>query len=184
MFFLAVSMVGTDFSMICQLFPHRARSEIKNKFKKEERENSWRVDKAFKERRRLDLKFFSMLLEKILEFQNNKKKKPKAPSEKKNNKKPKKKTKGRTTGKDLSDVEEDPLEEAVADEHEDPDYIGEDVEDAPSDPASSNTPIKSDSSPPTPKNKSRKRSKTEQAEASVPEEAEATLPEDHSTVNE
>jgi len=29
MFFLAVSMVGTDFSMICQLFPHRTRSEIK-----------------------------------------------------------------------------------------------------------------------------------------------------------
>uniref|UniRef100_A0A3B5KTS8 Transcription factor TFIIIB component B'' Myb domain-containing protein n=1 Tax=Xiphophorus couchianus TaxID=32473 RepID=A0A3B5KTS8_9TELE len=29
MFYLAVSMVGTDFSMICQLFPHRARSEIK-----------------------------------------------------------------------------------------------------------------------------------------------------------
>uniref|UniRef100_A0A3B5BM93 B double prime 1, subunit of RNA polymerase III transcription initiation factor IIIB n=1 Tax=Stegastes partitus TaxID=144197 RepID=A0A3B5BM93_9TELE len=49
MFFLAVSMVGTDFSMICQLFPHRARSEIKNKFKKEERENSWRIDKAFSE---------------------------------------------------------------------------------------------------------------------------------------
>uniref|UniRef100_A0A3Q3FPX2 Zgc:162472 n=1 Tax=Labrus bergylta TaxID=56723 RepID=A0A3Q3FPX2_9LABR len=49
MFFLAISMVGTDFSMICQLFPHRSRSEIKNKFKKEERENSWRVDKAFSE---------------------------------------------------------------------------------------------------------------------------------------
>lgn len=87
MFFLAISMVGTDFSMICQLFPLRARSEIKvsdnnsyayvyktscieakhcsllfykmlfvlialilnfqNKFKKEERENSWRIDKAF-----------------------------------------------------------------------------------------------------------------------------------------
>uniref|UniRef100_A0A667YTY9 Myb-like domain-containing protein n=1 Tax=Myripristis murdjan TaxID=586833 RepID=A0A667YTY9_9TELE len=47
MFFVAVSMVGTDFSMICQLFPHRARSEIKNKFKKEERENAWRIDKAF-----------------------------------------------------------------------------------------------------------------------------------------
>lgn len=29
MFYLAISMVGTDFSMICQLFPHRARSEIK-----------------------------------------------------------------------------------------------------------------------------------------------------------
>uniref|UniRef100_A0A096M8B7 Zgc:162472 n=1 Tax=Poecilia formosa TaxID=48698 RepID=A0A096M8B7_POEFO len=49
MFYLAVSMVGTDFSMICQLFPHRGRSEIKNKFKKEERENSWRIDKAFTE---------------------------------------------------------------------------------------------------------------------------------------
>lgn len=76
MFFLAISMVGTDFSMICQLFPHRARSEIKvgedprygckeatqcltqilfvkimfvfqNKFKKEERANAWRIDKAF-----------------------------------------------------------------------------------------------------------------------------------------
>uniref|UniRef100_A0A3Q3B302 Zgc:162472 n=1 Tax=Kryptolebias marmoratus TaxID=37003 RepID=A0A3Q3B302_KRYMA len=57
MFFLAVSMVGTDFSMICQLFPHRARLEIKNKFKKEERENSWRIDKAFSECS--DLKFNS-----------------------------------------------------------------------------------------------------------------------------
>ncbi|KAB0402271.1 hypothetical protein E2I00_004103 [Balaenoptera physalus] len=31
MFFLAISMVGTDFSMIGQLFPHRARIEIKLK---------------------------------------------------------------------------------------------------------------------------------------------------------
>ena len=31
MFFLAISMVGTDFSMIGQLFPHRARIEIKVK---------------------------------------------------------------------------------------------------------------------------------------------------------
>lgn len=83
MFFLAVSMVGTDFTMICQLFPHRARSEIKvsqdsrvltehegqclsgtikvsifvfqNKFKKEERQNSWRVDKAFSEKKQINL---------------------------------------------------------------------------------------------------------------------------------
>ncbi|XP_024286522.1 transcription factor TFIIIB component B'' homolog [Oncorhynchus tshawytscha] len=66
MFFLAINMVGTDFSMIGQLFPHRGRIEIKNKFKKEERANSWRIDKAFKERRRLDLEFFTSLLEKIL----------------------------------------------------------------------------------------------------------------------
>uniref|UniRef100_A0A8C2ZVR9 Zgc:162472 n=1 Tax=Cyclopterus lumpus TaxID=8103 RepID=A0A8C2ZVR9_CYCLU len=63
MFFLAISMVGTDFSMICQLFALRTRSEIKNKFKKEERENSWRVDKAFREylnisHRRLTIKLF------------------------------------------------------------------------------------------------------------------------------
>lgn len=47
MFFLAISMVGTDFSMIGQLFPHRARIEIKNKFKREEKTNGWRIDKAF-----------------------------------------------------------------------------------------------------------------------------------------
>lgn len=29
MFYLAISMVGTDFSMIGQLFPHRGRLEIK-----------------------------------------------------------------------------------------------------------------------------------------------------------
>nr|NP_001077289.1 uncharacterized protein LOC553495 [Danio rerio]AAI35002.1 LOC553495 protein [Danio rerio] len=49
MFFLAISMVGTDFSMIGQLFPHRGRLEIKNKFKKEEKNNAWRIDKAFRE---------------------------------------------------------------------------------------------------------------------------------------
>lgn len=91
MFFLAVSMVGTDFSMICQLFPHRARSEIKNKFKKEERENSWRIDKAFRERRKLDIEYFSKLLEKILEFQKSRKK-LKSLAEKNPPKKRKKKT--------------------------------------------------------------------------------------------
>ncbi|XP_076849087.1 uncharacterized protein LOC143497174 isoform X2 [Brachyhypopomus gauderio] len=80
MFFLAISMVGTDFSMIGQLFPHRTRVEIKNKFKKEERTNSWRVDKAFKERRRLDLEFFRDLLGKILQDQANKRKKKKSAS--------------------------------------------------------------------------------------------------------
>ncbi|MGH0168915.1 UNVERIFIED_CONTAM: hypothetical protein FKN15_005465 [Acipenser sinensis] len=66
MFFLAISMVGTDFSIIGQLFPHRARVEIKNKFKREERENSWRIDKAFREKRPFDFEFFSQLLERIL----------------------------------------------------------------------------------------------------------------------
>ncbi|XP_061554502.1 transcription factor TFIIIB component B'' homolog isoform X1 [Phycodurus eques] len=74
MFFLAISMVGTDFSMIGQLFHNRTRAEIRNKFKREERQNSWRIDKAFRERRKLDIEYFSKLLEKILEVQANRKK--------------------------------------------------------------------------------------------------------------
>ncbi|KAK6315594.1 hypothetical protein J4Q44_G00131180 [Coregonus suidteri] len=106
MFFLAISMVGTDFSMIGQLFPHRGRTEIKNKFKKEERANSWRIDKAFKEKRRLDLEFFTSLLEKILAAEAKRNKKNKSPTEKivikKNIKQKEKKA-----AKQLSDVEEE-----------------------------------------------------------------------------
>ncbi|XP_067233127.1 transcription factor TFIIIB component B'' homolog isoform X5 [Chanodichthys erythropterus] len=77
MFYLAISMVGTDFSMIGQLFPHRGRLEIKNKFKKEEKNNSWRIDKAFKEKRRLDLDFFKKLMEQVLKDEESKKNKNK-----------------------------------------------------------------------------------------------------------
>ncbi|KAM8984145.1 transcription factor TFIIIB component B'' homolog isoform 1-T1 [Ara ararauna] len=66
MFFLAISMVGTDFSLIGRLFPHRGRAEIKNKFKREEKANGWRIDKAFKEKRPFDFEFFAQLLEKVL----------------------------------------------------------------------------------------------------------------------
>ncbi|XP_077594087.1 uncharacterized protein LOC144210991 [Stigmatopora nigra] len=74
MFFLAISMVGTDFTMIGQLFHNRTRAEIRNKFKREERQNSWRIDKAFRERRKLDIEYFTKLLKKILEVQANRKK--------------------------------------------------------------------------------------------------------------
>ncbi|XP_062414828.1 nascent polypeptide-associated complex subunit alpha, muscle-specific form isoform X1 [Pungitius pungitius] len=110
MFFLAVSMVGTDFSMICQLFPLRARSEIKNKFKKEERENSWRVDKAFRERRKLDIEYFSKLLEKILEVQENRKK-LRSLAGRKSPKKRTRKAKGKKAARKLSVVEEEDEEE-------------------------------------------------------------------------
>ncbi|XP_048359093.1 transcription factor TFIIIB component B'' homolog isoform X3 [Sphaerodactylus townsendi] len=73
MFFVAISMVGTDFSMISQLFPHRARTEIKNKFKREEKANGWRIDKAFKEKRPFDFDLFAKLLEKVLENERRKK---------------------------------------------------------------------------------------------------------------
>ncbi|KAL6096590.1 bdp1 [Pungitius sinensis] len=110
MFFLAVSMVGTDFSMICQLFPLRARSEIKNKFKKEERENSWRVDKAFRERRKLDIEYFSKLLEKILEVQENRKK-LRSLAGRKSPKKTTRKAKGNRAARKLSVVEEEDEDE-------------------------------------------------------------------------
>ncbi|XP_044302364.1 transcription factor TFIIIB component B'' homolog isoform X3 [Varanus komodoensis] len=98
LFFLAISMVGTDFSMISQLFPHRARTEIKNKFKREEKTNGWRIDKAFKEKRPFDYDFFAKLLEKILESERRKKEKDakcqgqkeKTPNEKKTPKSQKK----------------------------------------------------------------------------------------------
>ncbi|XP_065123135.2 uncharacterized protein bdp1 [Paramisgurnus dabryanus] len=67
MFYLAISMVGTDFSMMAQLLTHRTRAEIKSKFKKEEKTNAWRVDKAFRNKRPFDQEFFSFLLKRILE---------------------------------------------------------------------------------------------------------------------
>ncbi|XP_057597481.1 transcription factor TFIIIB component B'' homolog isoform X2 [Hippopotamus amphibius kiboko] len=76
MFFLAISMVGTDFSMIGQLFPHRARIEIKNKFKREEKTNGWRIDKAFQEKRPFDFDFFAHLLQKVLAEEEKRKQKP------------------------------------------------------------------------------------------------------------
>ncbi|XP_067294392.1 transcription factor TFIIIB component B'' homolog isoform X2 [Pseudorasbora parva] len=67
MFYLAISMVGTDFSMMAQLLTHRNRAEIKNKFRKEEKANAWRVDKAFRNKRPFDREFFSFLLKRILD---------------------------------------------------------------------------------------------------------------------
>ncbi|XP_055087370.1 transcription factor TFIIIB component B'' homolog isoform X2 [Periophthalmus magnuspinnatus] len=118
MFFLAISMVGTDFTMICQLFPHRARSEIKNKFKKEERHNAWRIDKAFKDRRKLDLEYFKKLLEKIIEFQESKKKLKSVSQKKQTPKKHKRKTKGKKATPNLSDVEEETEDEMSNEEQE------------------------------------------------------------------
>jgi hypothetical protein len=46
LFFDAVRMCGTDFSMIESLLPHRSRSQIKGKYKIEERSNSGRLYQA------------------------------------------------------------------------------------------------------------------------------------------
>ncbi|XP_077318618.1 transcription factor TFIIIB component B'' homolog isoform X2 [Lithobates pipiens] len=107
MFYLAISMVGTDFSMIGQLFPHRERIEIKNKFKREERANSWRIDKAFKEKKAFDLVFFSKRLERALEAAKKRRTAPKVrqPREKKPAK-PRKKPKDKATAEHVLSDEE------------------------------------------------------------------------------
>ncbi|XP_060916899.1 transcription factor TFIIIB component B'' homolog isoform X2 [Labrus mixtus] len=182
MFFLAISMVGTDFSMICQLFPHRSRSEIKNKFKKEERENSWRVDKAFRERRKLDIEYFSKLLEKILEVQKTRKK-LKSVTVKNSPKKEKKKRKSRKNSKKLSDVEE----EDEDNENSLPDLEGEgekENEDLCNEGGAEVSKLKkkrkrkSDASKEEPKDKKNKAGKKdkEQDDSCIPEDTEAALP--------
>ncbi|XP_029300318.1 LOW QUALITY PROTEIN: transcription factor TFIIIB component B'' homolog [Cottoperca gobio] len=183
MFFLAISMVGTDFSMICQLFPHRARSEIKNKFKKEERENSWRIDKAFRDRRKLDIEYFSKLLEKILEVQKNRKK-LKSLAEKKSPKKRKRKSKGKKAGRKLSDVEEEDEEEQkeCPDLEKEGEKENEDLcnEGGTTDVKPKKKRKRKNASTEEPNDKKNKKGETsnEQDEALMPGDTEAALPED------
>ncbi|XP_023800072.1 transcription factor TFIIIB component B'' homolog [Cyanistes caeruleus] len=113
MFFLAISMVGTDFSLIGRLFPHRARAEIKNKFKREEKANAWRIDKAFKEKRPFDFEFFAQLLEKVLADEEKRKQKTvksQRPKEK-TSPRPQKKSKAKAASTDTAN-DQDELQEA------------------------------------------------------------------------
>ncbi|KAL1501569.1 hypothetical protein ABEB36_006869 [Hypothenemus hampei] len=48
-FYKALNLIGTDFTVMAQLFPKRNRRELKTKFKKEERINRGLIDKALKE---------------------------------------------------------------------------------------------------------------------------------------
>ncbi|XP_073440145.1 LOW QUALITY PROTEIN: transcription factor TFIIIB component B'' homolog [Dendrobates tinctorius] len=109
LFFLAISMVGTDFTMISQLFPHRQRIEIKNKFKKEEKMNGWRIDKAFRETKDFDFEFFAQLLEKALE--EGKKKKASSNRPRKTNNKPRKKQKDKAAAEQSLHDEESAISE-------------------------------------------------------------------------
>ncbi|XP_054908298.1 LOW QUALITY PROTEIN: transcription factor TFIIIB component B'' homolog [Poeciliopsis prolifica] len=175
MFYLAVSMVGTDFSMICQLFPHRARSEIKNKFKKEERENSWRIDKAFRERRKLDIEYFSKLLEKIMEFQREKKK-LKSLVGKNNKRKARTRPKGKKPAKRLSDVEEEEEDDEIPDLEEEQEKENEDQRNEGETPASEpKRKRKKKNAEALPEEMNEKKSKT----GEVPEDSEPALPESH-----
>ncbi|XP_007486561.1 transcription factor TFIIIB component B'' homolog isoform X1 [Monodelphis domestica] len=118
MFFLAISMVGTDFSMIGQLFPHRARIEIKNKFKREEKANGWRIDKAFQEKRPFDFNFFARLLEKVLAEEEKRKQKTvknQNAKEKKSSRSRKKQNVNRVASGEVNDQPDDTLNTRTSD---------------------------------------------------------------------
>uniref|UniRef100_A0A8C8VI44 Myb-like domain-containing protein n=1 Tax=Pelusios castaneus TaxID=367368 RepID=A0A8C8VI44_9SAUR len=117
MFFLAISMVGTDFSMIGQLFPHRARTEIKNKFKREEKANGWRIDKAFKEKRPFDFQFFAHLLEEVLADEKKRKEKATKRQSSKERKPPKsrKKQKAKVVSGEADNDQNDPQSARIFD---------------------------------------------------------------------
>ncbi|CAF0900108.1 unnamed protein product [Brachionus calyciflorus] len=57
-FYKALSMVGTDFTMIQKFFQHRNRDEIKRKFKREEKINQALIDKILSKTIQIDLSFF------------------------------------------------------------------------------------------------------------------------------
>ncbi|XP_054665457.1 transcription factor TFIIIB component B'' homolog isoform X2 [Grus americana] len=125
MFFLAISMVGTDFSLIGRLFPHRARAEIKNKFKREEKVNGWRIDKAFKEKRPFDFEFFAQLLEKVLADEEKRKQKTvksQKPKEKKPSR-PRKKPKAKAASTEATDDQDDMQEARISDAETEADAV-------------------------------------------------------------
>ncbi|XP_023954380.1 uncharacterized protein LOC112057982 [Bicyclus anynana] len=47
-FYRALAALGTDFSLMAQLFPHRTRKQLKVKFKKEEKQNGAQIEKALR----------------------------------------------------------------------------------------------------------------------------------------
>ncbi|GAB6031675.1 hypothetical protein CHUAL_009429 [Chamberlinius hualienensis] len=57
-FYMALSTVGTDFSMMQNLFPKRERHELKLKYKREEKCNKVLVDKAIHGQQQYDLSIF------------------------------------------------------------------------------------------------------------------------------
>lgn len=57
-FYKALSMIGTDFTMIQRLFTNRNRDEIKRKFKREEKLNQALIDKILSKTSQIDLSIF------------------------------------------------------------------------------------------------------------------------------
>lgn len=63
LFYEALGMCGTDFSMMQTLFPHRTRAQIKSKYKLEERANPARINTALKNKTDFDPTFKDRVIE-------------------------------------------------------------------------------------------------------------------------
>lgn len=61
LFYKGLRMFGCDFTMISLLFPTRTRREIRNKFKREEKENKLKIDHALKNRIPIDMELVMKL---------------------------------------------------------------------------------------------------------------------------
>lgn len=70
LFFEALAMCGTDFSMISTLFPHRTRNQIKSKYKIEERTAPHRISTALMAKKPLETAAFATKLARALSSSN------------------------------------------------------------------------------------------------------------------
>ncbi|KAF9090076.1 Transcription factor TFIIIB component B [Mortierella sp. AD031] len=61
LFFEALSQWGTDFGIICKIFPKKSRIAIRNKFKREDRLNHSRVEQALNKKTPIDLDAYSQM---------------------------------------------------------------------------------------------------------------------------
>ncbi|CCJ31287.1 unnamed protein product [Pneumocystis jirovecii] len=58
-FYNALSQWGTDFGLICKMFPNRSQRQIKNKFNSEEKKYPEKIDIAIKSRQPIDIVAYS-----------------------------------------------------------------------------------------------------------------------------
>ncbi|KAF9123282.1 Transcription factor TFIIIB component B [Mortierella sp. 14UC] len=61
LFYEALSQWGTDFGIICKIFPKKSRIAIRNKFKREDRLNHSRVEQALTKKTPIDLDTYSQM---------------------------------------------------------------------------------------------------------------------------
>ena len=58
LFYKALSYCGTDFSLLNRVFPHKTRDQVKNKYKKEEKQSPEKIEHYLKDKKPLNVKFF------------------------------------------------------------------------------------------------------------------------------